>query len=159
MEEPKNDLTQHHEPAILKLQEELKAARAEIKNLLELNAPLVPQRGQIPQINGIDIYGESIPLHGSLGGDHIIFIDFNKRYDIDERIRRAQRSGKETVARQLQLTGKKAGIMVADVAGHSLTDAALAGRLHDAFLACSLYELDIYGTITPRLFETLNLRF
>src|ERR1019366_2734773 len=75
------------------------------------------------------------------------------------RIQRAQRSGKETVAKQLQLTRKKAGIMVADVAGHSLTDAALAGRLHEAFLACALYELDIYGTITPRLFETLNLRF
>jgi serine phosphatase RsbU (regulator of sigma subunit) len=159
MEEPKNYPIQEHEPAIFKLQEELKAARAEIRNLLDLNAPLIPQRGQIPQIGGIDIYGESIPLHGSLGGDHIIFIDFNKRYDIDARIKRAQGSGKETVARQLQLTRKKAGIMVADVAGHSLTDAALAGRLHDAFLACSLYELDIYGTITPRLFETLNLRF
>lgn len=159
MDAPRDYAIQQSEPALLKLQEELKAARAEIKNLLELNAPLVPQRGQIPQINGIDIHGESIPLHGSLGGDHIIFIDFNKRYDIDARIQRAQRSGKETVARQLQLTRKKAGIMVADVAGHSLTDAALAGRLHDAFLACSLYELDIYGTITPRLFETLNLRF
>ena len=145
-------MSQQNEPTIFKLQEELKAARAEIKNLLELNAPLVPQRGQIPQINGVDIYGESIPLHGSLGGDHIIFIDFNKRYDIDARIQRAQRSGKETIAKQLQLTRKKAGILVADVAGHSLTDAALAVRLHDAFLACSLYELDIYGTITPRLF-------
>lgn len=146
-------------PALLKLEEELRSGRAEIRNLLDLNAPLVPQAGQIPQINGIDIYGESIQLHGSLGGDHIIFIDFNKRYDIDARIKRAQRSGKESVAAQLQLTSRKAGILVADVAGHSLTDAALAGRLHDAFLACALYELDIYGTITPRLFETLNIRF
>ncbi len=74
-------------------------------------------------------------------------------------MKRAQKAGKESVVKELQRTSKKAGILVADVAGHSLTDAALAGRLHDAFLACALYELDICGTITPRLFETLNLRF
>jgi hypothetical protein len=79
--------------AVAKLAEELKNARAEIKNLLDLSAPLVPQPGQIPAIDGIDIYGESIPLHGALGGDHIIFIDFDRRYDIDERIRRALSSG------------------------------------------------------------------
>jgi serine phosphatase RsbU (regulator of sigma subunit) len=59
----------------------------------------------------------------------------------------------------LRLTRAKAGILVADVSGHSLTDASLAARLHDAFLSCVLYELDIYGTITPRVFETLNIRF
>ena len=147
------------EPTLQQLQEELRSARAEIKNLLDITAPIVPKPGQIPQISGIDIYGESIELTGSLGGDHIIFIDFNKRFDLAERMKRARSAGKESVVRQLALTGKKAGILVADVAGHSLTDAALAGRLHDAFLACALYELDIYGTITPRLFETLNLRF
>jgi serine phosphatase RsbU (regulator of sigma subunit) len=141
------------------LEEELRSARAEIRNLLDIMAPIVPQPGQIPEIKGIDIYGESIELKGFLGGDHIIFIDFNKRFDLDERMKRAHQKGKETLAKQLLLTSKKAGILVADVAGHSLTDAALAARLHDAFLACALYELDIYGTITPRLFETLNLRF
>jgi len=147
------------EAVILKLEEELRSARAEIKNLMDISAPIVPQAGEIPRINGIDIYGESIQLNGPLGGDHIIFIDFNKRFDLDARMKRAQIAGKEAVAKQLQLTSKKAGILVADVSGHSLTDAALAGRLHDAFLACAQYELDIYGTITPRLFETLNLRF
>jgi serine phosphatase RsbU (regulator of sigma subunit) len=145
--------------ALLQLEQELTAARDEIKNLFDITAPLVPQPGEIPEIRGIDIYGESIQLHGPLGGDHIIFLDFNKRYDIDERIKRAQRAGKEAIAKKLESTRKKAGILVADVAGHSLTDAALAGRLHEAFLACALYELDIYGTITRRLFETLNIRF
>ena len=156
---PSDPLLADPEAALLKLAQELRNARAEIKNLLDLTAPLVPQPGQIPEINGIDIYGESIPLHGALGGDHIIFVDFDRRYDIDERIRRAQASGKESVVKKLQLTRGKAGILVADVAGHSLTDAALAARLHDAFLCCVLYELDIYGTITPRVFETLNIRF
>ena len=144
---------------ILKLEEELRIAKAEIRNLQEITAPIVPQAGQIPQIHGIDIYGESIQLNGALGGDHIIFLDFKKRFDFPERIKRAQSCGKDALARQLELTSRKAGILVADVSGHSLTDAAMAGRLHDAFLSCVLYELDISGTITPRLFETLNLRF
>ncbi len=152
-----SQLTQSPDPAIANLEKELKRARDEIKNLLDIAAPLRPKPGQIPRINGIDIYGESLQLHGALGGDHIIFLDFKKRYDLDERIKRAQEAGKLTIAKQLQSTAKKAGILVADVAGHSLTDAALAGRLHDTFLACVLYELDLYGTITLRLFETLNL--
>ncbi len=143
--------------ALVQLEKELKQARAEIKNLLEINAPLLPQASQIPQVNGIDIFGESIQLNGSLGGDHIIFIDFNKRYDLDARIKQAQEAGKESVKKRLLLTSKKAGILVADVSGHSLTDAALAGRLHDSFLACVPYELDHYGTITEKLFETLNI--
>jgi len=145
------------ETSPLQLLEALSSASAEIRNLLDITAPLAPQLDQIPHLQGIDIHAQSIPLNGFLGGDHIIFIDFNQRYDLEERIKRARTAGKESVAKQLQLTAKKVGILIADVAGHGLADAALAGRLHDAFLACALYELDIYGTITPRLFETLNL--
>ena len=136
-----------------------KQARAELQNLQEIYAPLAPQRSQIPQMEGIEIFGESIQLNGVLGGDHIIFMDFKKRYDMEERIRQAQEAGKETVRKRLQLTSRKAGILLADVSGHSITDAALAGRLHEAFSACVLYELDLYGTVTERLFETLNINF
>ena len=145
------------EAKLRKLEGELSQARAELRNLLEINAPLAPQPGQIPRVNGIDIFGESIQLNGMLGGDHIIFVDFSRRYDLEERIRLAEAAGKESVKKRLQSTAKTAGILVADVAGHSVTDAALAGRLHDAFSACVLYELDIYGTVTERLFETLNI--
>ena len=144
---------------LAKLEAELRSARAEIGNLQDITCPIIPRPGSIPQIEGIDIYGESIQLNGPLGGDHIIFIDFKKRFDLEERMKRARTAGKESIVKQLQLTSAKAGILVADVSGHSVTDAALVGRLHDAFLACALYEIDIYGTITPRLFETLNLRF
>jgi serine phosphatase RsbU (regulator of sigma subunit) len=139
------------------LEEELSRARAELRNLLEINAPLAPQPAQIPRVHGIDIFGESIQLHGVLGGDHIIFVDFNRRYDLEERILLAETAGKESVKKRLQSTAKTGGILLADVAGHSVTDAALAGRLHDAFSVCVIYELDIYGTVTERLFETLNL--
>ena len=140
-----------------KLEEELRYARAELRNLLEINAPLVPRPGQIPRVNGIDIFGESLQLNGQLGGDHIIFVDFSRRFDLEGRIRLAEEAGKESVKKRLQSTAKTGGILVADVAGHSVTDAALAGRLHDAFSVCVLYELDIYGTVTERLFETLNI--
>jgi len=145
------------EAKLQRLEEELSQARAELRNLLEINAPLAPQPSQIPHLNGIDIFGESIQLNGMLGGDHIIFVDFSRRYDLEERILVAEAAGKESVMKRLQSTAKTGGILVADVAGHSVTDAALAGRLHDAFSACVLYELDIYGTVTERLFETLNI--
>jgi len=145
------------ETRLRNLEAELSHARAELRNLLEINAPLAPQPGQIPRVNGIDIFGESIQLNGTLGGDHIMFVDFNRRFDLEERILLAEQAGKESVKKRLQSTAKTGGILVADVAGHSVTDAALAGRLHDAFSVCVLYELDIYGMVTERLFETLNI--
>ena len=145
------------EAKLRKLEEELSQARAELRNLLEINAPLAPQPGQIPRLNGIEIFGESMQLNGTLGGDHIIFVDFNRRFDLEERILLAEAAGKESVRKRLKATAQTGGILVADVAGHSVTDAALAGRLHEAFAACVLYELDLYGTVTERLFETLNI--
>ena len=35
----------------------------------------------------------------------------------------------------------------------------LAAMLHQAFLLGSIYELDMFGNITKRLFENLNTRF
>jgi serine phosphatase RsbU (regulator of sigma subunit) len=45
------------------------------------------------------------------------------------------------------------------VSGHQATDALLAAMLHQAFLLGSIYELDMSGQITRRLFENLNTRF
>ena len=52
-----------------------------------------------------------------------------------------------------------AGIALIDVSGHRITDALLAAMLHQAFLLGAIYELDMFGTITRRLFENLNTRF
>jgi serine phosphatase RsbU (regulator of sigma subunit) len=51
-----------------------------------------------------------------------------------------------------------AGIALVDVSGHQITDAMLAGMLHEAFLLGAIYELDLFGTITEKLFENLNTR-
>src|SRR4030043_1303147 len=45
-----------------------------------------PSPGETPQIKGIEICGETLPRQGTIGGDHIIYIDFNKRYNLSARI-------------------------------------------------------------------------
>ena len=54
---------------------------------------------------------------------------------------------------------RAAGIGLMDVSGHQVTDAFMAAMLHQAFLLGAIYELDISGHITRRLFENLNTRF
>jgi serine phosphatase RsbU (regulator of sigma subunit) len=53
-----------------------------------LRKRLMPVEGAIPQLAGIDMYGNSIPA-GPVGGDLFEYINFQQRYDIDARIARA----------------------------------------------------------------------
>jgi hypothetical protein len=53
-----------------------------------LRKRLMPVEGAIPQLAGIDMYGNSIPA-GSVGGDLFEYINFQQRYNIDARIERA----------------------------------------------------------------------
>jgi hypothetical protein len=46
---------------------------------------LMPVEGVIPQLAGIEMYGNSIPA-GSVGGDLFEYINFQQRYNIDVRI-------------------------------------------------------------------------
>ena len=55
---------------------------------------LMPVEGAIPDIPGIEMFGNSIPA-GTVGGDLFEYINFQQRYDIDARIQRAQRLSKE----------------------------------------------------------------
>jgi serine phosphatase RsbU (regulator of sigma subunit) len=59
-----------------------------------LRERLMPVEGAIPRIPGIDMYGNSIPV-GTVGGDLYEYINFQQRYDIDARIRRALNLSKE----------------------------------------------------------------
>jgi serine phosphatase RsbU (regulator of sigma subunit) len=59
-----------------------------------LRKRLMPVEGAIPQIPGIEMYGNSVPV-GIVGGDLFEYINFQQRYDIDARIQRALRSSKE----------------------------------------------------------------
>jgi serine phosphatase RsbU (regulator of sigma subunit) len=131
----------------------------ELKNFQEIAKNIMPAPGEIPTLRGIDVHGGTIPLNGSVGGDHIIYVDFKKRFDLNARIRQASAEGRSEVVAHLERCKRKAGIAILDVSGHHATDGLLAAMMHQAFLLGSIYELDMFGNITKRLFENLNTRF
>src|SRR5436190_23376025 len=59
-----------------------------------LRKRLMPVEGVIPHVQGIEMYGNSIPA-GTVGGDLFEYINFQQRYDIDARIQRALERSKE----------------------------------------------------------------
>jgi serine phosphatase RsbU (regulator of sigma subunit) len=59
-----------------------------------LRQRLMPVEGAIPHLPGIEMFGNSIPA-GTVGGDIFEYINFQQRYDIEARIRRAQWLAKE----------------------------------------------------------------
>lgn len=59
-----------------------------------LRQRLTPVEGAIPQIPGIEMFGNSIPA-GTVGGDLFEYINFQQRYDIGARIKRAERLSTE----------------------------------------------------------------
>lgn len=131
----------------------------ELVNFEGITTHLKPCSGEIPVVNGIDIYGEAIPCNGVAGGDHIIYLDFNSRYDLDHRIAEAKKANLSGVVKKLKLNKRRGGILLADAAGHNITDALLVAMLHQAFLTGVQYELTVNGEVTPNLFEILNTRF
>jgi serine phosphatase RsbU (regulator of sigma subunit) len=137
----------------------LELLQGELRNFQEIAKHIVPLPGEVPSLQGIEVYGGTIPLNGTVGGDHIIYVDFKKRFDLQARIREAEAEGRTEVVKHLEQCGRKAGIAIMDVAGHHATDGLLAAMLHQAFLLGAIYELDMFGNITKRLFENLNTRF
>lgn len=133
--------------------------KSELLNFEGIATRLKPGSGEIPKLNGIDIYGEAIPYNGVAGGDHIIYLDFNKRYDLEYRIARARSAGLSVVEEKLEINKRRAGILLADAAGHNITDALMVAMLHQAFLTGVQYELTENGEVTADLFEILNTRF
>ena len=139
--------------------ESFKKLSAELRNFEEIARGIIPRPGGIPSLACMDVHGQILPLNGIAGGDHLIYVDFKKRYDLDARIKKATENGRQDIVSNLERCRKKAGIALIDVAGHHGTDAMLAAMFHQAFLVGALYELDISGSITRRLFENLNQRF
>jgi serine phosphatase RsbU (regulator of sigma subunit) len=131
----------------------------EIINFQKIAKNIKPNPGEIPAINGLDIYGESISLLGDVCGDHIIYVDFAKRFNLKERIRQSEMTDKIEVVKKLNQLKNRAGILLSDVSGHSVTDSLLNAMLHQAFLVGASYEISLYGEITVDLFETINQRF
>ena len=69
----------------------------ELQNFEEISRFLNLSPGAIPRLPGVDIHGFSMPLRGGIGGDHILYIDFNERFDLDTRIRDAERQGRDAL--------------------------------------------------------------
>jgi serine phosphatase RsbU (regulator of sigma subunit) len=131
----------------------------ELQNFRDMAKQIMPLPGEIPALDGIDVFGDTLPLNGFAGGDHIIYVDYQKRYDLEARIKEGIAARQDEVVANLKRCRTRAGIVLLDVSGHQVTDALLAAMLHQAFLLGSLYELDTFGHITRRLFENLNSRF
>jgi serine phosphatase RsbU (regulator of sigma subunit) len=131
----------------------------ELHNFEEIARGIVPRPGSIPSLIGMEVYGETLPLNGIVGGDHLIYVDFKKRYDLDARIKVAEQAGRPDIVANLDRCRRMAGIALIDVSGHQATDAMLAAMFHQAFLLGVMYELDMSGYVTRRLFENLNQRF
>jgi serine phosphatase RsbU (regulator of sigma subunit) len=131
---------------------------AEIENFVDIVRLIQPPHAGM-RIGQIEVYGESVFLNGAAGGDHIVYVDFERRYDLDQRMESARARDQVEVAARLEKTRDRLGILVADVSGHRITDALAAAMLHQAFLTGVLYELDQFGEITTALFENLNTRF
>ena len=139
--------------------EELQRLTGELENFQDIAQQLMPLPGEVPTLEGFDIWGGSLQVSGSVGGDHITYVDFKTRFDLKARIERARAEGRLDVVENLERCQHKGGVALIDVAGHRMTDALLAAMLHQAFLLGAIYELDRYGQITRRLFENLNARF
>jgi serine phosphatase RsbU (regulator of sigma subunit) len=137
----------------------LRELTGELDNFEAIAKYLLPLPGEVPTLHGIDVWGGTLALTGVVGGDHIIYVDFKKRFDLEARITHATAKGRLEVVENLTRCQGTAGIAVIDVSGHRVTDALLAAMMHQAFLLGSIYELDISGQITKRLFENLNTRF
>src|SRR5215471_13919071 len=120
---------------------------SELANFEDIARYLSPQPGELPRVKGVDIYGGTRALNGVIGGDHLIYVDFKQRFDLEARIEQALADGKQDVVENLKRCQRMAGIAVLDVSGHQVTDAVMAAMLHQAFLLGSIYELDMFGHI------------
>jgi serine phosphatase RsbU (regulator of sigma subunit) len=128
----------------------------ELENFQQIASSVLPPPGEIPRLPGLDIHGRLLPLNGVVGGDHIVYIDFNARFDLDRRLEKAT---DPHVRENLAKGRTRAGLLLADVAGHQITDATVHIGLHHAFLTGVAYELEMHGEVTTGLFEKLNTRF
>jgi len=130
----------------------------ELENFVQIFQRIRP-RWPGTSLGEVEIYGDSVFLNGSAGGDHLVYLQFDERYDLRRRTAAAKEAGREEIARKLAENRDRIGVLVADVSGHRVTDALVAAMLHQAFLTGVLYELDQFGEVTTRLFENLNTRF
>jgi len=143
--------TKDHQEQLTQLEKEMANFRAIMEHVRSIPSQFT--------MDNMDLYGETFPLNGKDGGDHIVFLDFVERYDLDHLAQCANLAGDSSRATRLRDLRNRIGVLVADASGHCTTDALLAAMLHQAFLTGVLYELETNGHVTAKLFEILNTRF
>jgi len=91
---------------------------------------------------------------------HVQWMETRPGYTAEDGIqfRRAKSSEQLRNAENLRELSTTAGVLLVDAQGHGIIAAKIASTVHDTLQAFMLSELDRSGTITPRLFEQLNLR-
>src|SRR5262245_21991538 len=88
-----------HEPEVPDALTEL---TDELRNFENIAQTLLPQPGEIPRLRGLDIHGSTLALNGVVGGDHLLYVDFKQRFDLEARIRRAAGEGRVEVVENLR---------------------------------------------------------
>ena len=71
----------------------LRRLTRELENFQDIAQQLVPLHGEVPTLEGFDIWGGSLQVSGTVGGDHITYVDFKTRFDLKARIDRARAKG------------------------------------------------------------------
>lgn len=130
----------------------------ELLHFQEIGALTLPRHDHLPKLPGIDYVVGLEACKGCVGGDHIAIVNFEE-YNLSEKIVEARKAGNATLAATLERNLHCFGILVADAAGHMITDNTTINYLHGAFRIGVAYELKYNGQVTPALFEMLNTRF
>src|ERR1700693_3866716 len=86
----------------------------EFENFEEIARGIMPRPGSIPSLIGMEVYGETLPLNGIVGGDHLIYVDFKKRHDLEARIKVAEDAGQPDIAANLDRCRRAAGVALID---------------------------------------------
>ena len=130
----------------------------EVLHFQEVASLVLPRKKQFPHLSNIDYFLAIEPLKGCVGGDHIIVVNFDE-YHLEERIAAARNDGDAELASTLEKNRDRFGILIADAAGHMVSDSVTVNYLHAAFKIGVAYELTLHGEITRGLFEMLNTNF
>lgn len=142
-----------------------------------LRKRLMPVEGVIPQLAGIDMYGNSIPA-GSVGGDLFEYINFQQRYNIDARITGALKRSKQyleplpkgeiarnSVDEHVQWLKSKAGYNPAAAAEYrrakSSEQLRIAENLQELYTTAGVLLVDAqgHGLISAKIASTVHDTF
>jgi hypothetical protein len=140
----------------------------ELVNFAKMSEAFHPTAGEIPHLEGIDVYGSIIAKERRLlsgishsmisGGDHLIWFSYPDMHDLEARITLAETQGNHRAVQELRNNYHRGAAVLVDVSGHQLTDSNLAHILHQALKVGEHYELLLYGEPTANLLEVINSR-